>query len=169
MSNESNDQQSSQLILKIPIISSKPFKQEHILWTNLLVIHLLKCIQQKGGHITTKATVTAIWESIRMVFFNDPLADNWNKDPINKDYRKLKLKMTSVIDSTQKDMGWGDFYGGKTSNLSGREGEQGEIHCLVRQLLTEIEDHELGLEKAKIEKEKLASITTTILDPLNPL
>jgi hypothetical protein len=37
-------------------------------------------------------------------------------------------------------MGWGDFYGGRTSNLSGKAGDQGTIYNLVKQIEMEIED-----------------------------
>ena len=116
----------------------KKAKMEQILWTIPLVIHLFQSIQQKGGHLTNKTNSTATWDAIRIIFFQDAKASLWNKDPINKDSRKLREKMKQVIEATQKDMGWGDFYGGKTSNLSGREGDQSIVNGLVKQFLMEI-------------------------------
>jgi hypothetical protein len=132
------------------------------------MILLLKCVQQKGGHVATKKTVTGIWDSILVMFFNDPAAAIYNRDPLNKTSRKLRDKYDDMMDKTKKEMGWGDFYGGRTANLSGKSDEQSEIHQLVKQIEMEIEDHDAELEEKKNEKNKLENITTTILDPLNP-
>jgi hypothetical protein len=142
-------------------------RQDQISWTVPLLILLLECVLQKGGHVTSKSNVTETWNKIMTIFFQDPITVNWNKDPINKTFRKLKEKFNHIIEITQKEMGWGEFYGGKTSNLSGKSGDQSKLHQLVKQVLVEIEDHESDVRGIS-EKEKLSNITTTVLDPLNP-
>lgn len=154
------------------ISEPKKLVEKNIDWNIVLIILLFQCVLQKGAHVANKAKVTESWTRTAELFYGDPIAVKELKlkkdsdiDP-KKSIRKFKAKFDQVVLVTQKQMGWGDSYGGRNANLSGKSGDQSELHKLVKQVLIEIEDNNDEQAKGIIQKKKLANITTNILDPL---
>jgi len=81
---------------------------------------------------------------------------------------KVKSKYESITKAVLNTMGWGDFYGGKNSNLSGYSGDLATVATLVKEIQAEVENHEAAISlkaaDAAAQKEKLNSITKDVFD-----
>jgi hypothetical protein len=145
-----------------------------IAWSEPLVILLLKCIQQFGPHVASPKEKDNAWKKVLIAFYEDPLAAGLtrpdedaviNYDKRKKPWRKLEDKFKNIIEGVQQEQGWGEFYGGRTQNLSKFDGEPGELHLRMKAILQEIEDKEEEAEAKAAQDGKLKKITASVLDP----
>ena len=59
---------------------------------------------------------------------------------VKNPHRKYSVKYNTLVESFKSKLGWGDFFGGKSNNLSGYEGDLGEVAELVKSCIKEETD-----------------------------
>ena len=135
-------------------------------WNNLQEISLLQLVLQYGGHVASRSNVTKVWTDILEAFKIQDCMTNFTEEHLTGKadglIRKLRDKVKALLDKAQKEMGWGDFMSGKTSNLSKHGGDLAKVFQLCKQILVEqVEDEEkrlLAEQENENQREKLEQI-----------
>ena len=103
-----------------------PRKQIH--YNNSHELAIVKSVKIIGAHLAGHGDVSAKWLEVNKTVFDTDAFRNLKADHYKEDdYQKIKSKYDSIVKKVKATNGWGDFLGGTCQNLSGFEGELGEV------------------------------------------
>ena len=107
---------------------------------------LVKSVQITGVHIAKHGTVAEEWNKVNELCFDNPVfTAAKEKHYMKGDHGKVKAKYTALSRSICETLGWGDFCGGKTANLSGYSGDLAEVATILSNIHKEVEADNLFL------------------------
>jgi hypothetical protein len=132
--------------------------RKQISYTPLIEAEILKIVKVTGAHIAEHGTVSAKWNEVNELVFASDLFQAYKADHFKVgNVTKIQSKYNNITKSVLSTMGWGDFNGGKSSNLSGYSGDLAIVANLVKEIQVEIETFEAanGLKSADANQLKL--------------
>lgn len=143
-----------------------PPKGKNMVWTDVMKMVLMREAVKIGPHLGKNPTQKSdLWESLNEAFFNAP--ENVSIRPFHQTgkaaNRKLREKFSKILKEVQQLKGWGNFYGGKTGNLSAEDSEEIENVGLnlvenCRQIIFDLEEISKKSVEAVEKKRKLEGI-----------
>lgn len=143
--------------------------RKQISYNPLMEAEILKIVKVTGAHLAEHGKVTEKWSEVNDLVFKSDFFQQYKADHFKTgNITKVKSKYEAITKAALNTMGWGDFCGGKSANLSGYSGDLASVASLVKDIQIEIENHEaitaLKAADAAAQKVKLASISKEVFD-----
>ena len=143
--------------------------RKQISYTPLMELEILRAVKAAGAHIAEHGKVAEKWNMVNDLVFQSDLFQQFKLDHYKTgNSAKVKSKYESITKTVVNTMGWGDFNGGKTANLSGFSGDLASVADMVKNLQSEVDSYDaaakLKAADAAAQKEKLESISKDVFD-----
>ena len=139
-----------------------------ISYTPPMEIEILKAVQTTRVHVALHGEGKIKLNEGNIVFASDHFAHVKAQHYEPGNHKKVKSKYLNMTEKTMKTNGWGAFYGGTTSNLSGFDGDLAQVATRIKAIQFDIETADAA-NKAKLadeqaQKENLTKISKEVFD-----